>query len=101
MTASGAGGKSGVIAATGLTTQRLLLRPVRPSDTEAFFAFGSDREAMRYTHCHTDQRECGRRLAAFEWQRRRLGYAPWAVIARENGRLVGWGGVYLDPFDTR
>jgi len=65
------------------------------------FVFGGDRDAMRYTHCHTSVRECRRRLAAFEWQRRKRGYASWAVIAKPEGRLIGWGGVYLDPFDSR
>jgi len=81
-------------------TSRLLLRPVRPSDAEAFFAFTGDPVAMRYTHCHASLRECQRRLAGFEWQRRRSGYAPWAVVTKADGRLVGWGGVYVDPFDT-
>ena len=84
-----------------LETDRLLLRPMRPSDTEAFFAFGGDPDATRYTHRHTSLRECRRRLAAFEWQRRKLGYAPWAVVAKPDGRLVGWGGVYVDPFDAQ
>lgn len=84
---------------TGLDTPRLLLRPLRLSDTEAFFAFGGDPDAMRYTHCHTSVHECRRRLAAFEWQRRKQGYAPWVVIAKADDRVVGWGGVYLDPFD--
>ena len=84
---------------TRLDTPRLLLRPMRPSDTETFFAFGSDPDAMRFTHCHTSVRDCRRRLAAFEWQRRKRGYAPWAVIAKADGQLVGWGGVYVDPFD--
>lgn len=86
---------------SGLETARLLLRPMRTVDTVAFFAFGGDPDAMRYTHCHTSLHECRRRLAAFEWQRRKRGYAPWAVIAKTDGRLVGWGGVYLDPFDPR
>ena len=70
-------------------TARLILRPMRTSDTEAFFAFGGDPYAMRYTHRHTSLRECRRRLAAFERQRRKLGYAPWAVIAKADGQLVG------------
>ena len=54
---------------------------------------------MRFTHCHASLRECRRRLAAFEWQRRRSGIAPWAVLTRHDGRLVGWGGLYEDPFE--
>ena len=54
-----------------LTTARLLLRPPRPSDAASFFAFLGDPTAMRFTHCHASVRECRRRLAVFEWQRRR------------------------------
>lgn len=58
-----------------LETPRLLLRPVRPSDAEAFFAFLGDPDAMRFTHHHASLRECRRRLAVFEWRRRSEGYA--------------------------
>lgn len=34
-----------------------------------------------------------------EWRRRRDGCAPWGVVRRDNGRIVGWGGLYEDPFD--
>ena len=54
---------------------------------------------MRFTQRHASVRECRRRLAVFEWQRRRAGFAPWAVLTQSNGQLVGWGGLYEDPFD--
>lgn len=64
-------------------------------------AFLGDPAAMRFTHHHASLRECRRRLAAFEWQRRRTGYAAWAVITRTDQKVVGWGGLYDDPFDRR
>ena len=82
-----------------LETPRLQLRPPRPSDAGAFYAFMGDPDAMRFTHRHASLRECRRRLAGFEWQRRRVGYAAWAVVTKADARLVGWGGVYEDPFD--
>lgn len=82
-----------------LTTARLLLRPPRPSDAASFFAFTGNPTAMRFTHCHASLRECRRRLAGFEWQRRRAGFAPWAVLTRHDGQLVGWGGLFEDPFE--
>jgi len=54
---------------------------------------------MRFTHHHASLRECRRRLAAFEWRRRQRGYAPWAVVRKDDQQLVGWGGLYEDPFD--
>lgn len=82
-----------------LESARLLLRSVRTSDAERVFAFTGDPAAMRWTHRDASLHECRRRLAGFEWQRRRLGYAPWAAVAKADGTLVGWGGVYEDPFD--
>ncbi len=82
-----------------LDIPRLLLRPPRTRDAEALFSFLGDAEAMRFTHHDASLRECRRRLAAFEWTRRRRGYAPWAVVRKDGQHLVGWGGLYADPFE--
>lgn len=82
-----------------LDTSRLLLRRPHAKDAEAFFAFLGDAEAMRFTHHHVSLRERRRRLAAFEWKRRQQGYAPWAVVRKHDQQLLGWGGLYEDPFD--
>lgn len=74
-----------------LDTSRLLLRPPRASDAEAFFSFLGDAGAMRFSHHHATPRECRRRLVAFECQRRRRGYAPWAIVRKDDQQLVGWG----------
>ena len=86
---------------TGLETPRLILRPPLTSDTLAFFGFLGDADAMQFTQHHPTMRGCRRRLAAFEWQRRRIGYAPWAVVRKQDREVIGWGGVYVDPFDRR
>ena len=57
-------------------------------------------EAMRYTRCDASPRDCRRRVAVHEWRRRRDGYAPWTVMTKDDGRIVGWGSLYNDPFDT-
>jgi len=54
---------------------------------------------MRHTHAHDSLRDCRRRVAVHERQRRRVGCAPWTIIERANGHIVGWGGLYVDPFD--
>ena len=63
------------------------------------FEFLGDGIAMRHTHADGSLRECRRRVAVHEWRRRRNGYAPWTVVAKTNGRIIGWGGLYDDPFD--
>ena len=34
-----------------------------------------------------------------EWRRRRDGCAPWVAVRRDDGGIIGWGGLYEDPFD--
>ena len=54
---------------------------------------------MRHTHVDASLRDCRRRIAAHEWQRRRDGFGPWTVLTRADNRIIGWGGLYTDPFD--
>jgi [ribosomal protein S5]-alanine N-acetyltransferase len=53
---------------------------------------------MQYTHVDASVCECRRRIAAHERRKRRDGYGPWTVVTRAEGRIVGWGGLYNDPF---
>jgi [ribosomal protein S5]-alanine N-acetyltransferase len=50
-------------------------------------------------HCDASLRQCRRRIAVHERRRRSDGCAPWAVVTKTDGRVVGWGGLYNDPFD--
>jgi ribosomal-protein-alanine N-acetyltransferase len=82
-----------------LETARLMLRHPNLADVPALFAFLGDRTSMRYTHVDMSIRDCRRRVAAHERRRRQDGYAPWTVVSKADGRIVGWGGLYNDPFD--
>lgn len=80
-------------------TSRLILRRPSLADVPALFEFLGDAEAMQHTHVDASLRECRRRIAIHEWRRRHDGYAPWTIVAKSEGRIVGWGGLYDDPFD--
>lgn len=80
-------------------TPRLLLRPPRLADVPALFEFLGDRKAMLYTHTDPTLSACRRRVAVHERYRRHNGYAPWTIIGKEDNRIIGWGGLYDDPFD--
>lgn len=82
-----------------ILTSRLSLRPTKLSDAPALFAFLGDAEAMRHTSQFATLRACRRHVAGHEWQRRRLGCAPWTVRSRAEGAIIGWGGLFEDPFD--
>ena len=93
-----------VRAGAPIITDRLVLRPARlaardRSDVPALFAFLGDPEVMRHTDCLPTLQACRRHIVGHEWQRRRLGFAPWTVLDRADGRIIGWGGCFDDPFD--
>ncbi len=81
-------------------TLRLRLRRPRLSDAPGLLRFLGDAEAMRYTVKLADLRDCRRHIAGHECQRRDKGYGPWTVLERRSGAIIGFGGLYDDPFDV-
>ncbi len=81
-----------------IDTARLILRRPRLTDVADLFSFLGDADAMRYTPVDASLRACRRRIAVHEWRRRRDGYAPWTITTKPDGRIIGWGGLYDDPF---
>jgi ribosomal-protein-alanine N-acetyltransferase len=80
-------------------TPRLLLRRPRLADAPALFQFLGDVVAMQHTHADGSLEECRRRVAVHEWRRRHNGYAPWTIVTKSEDKIIGWGGLYDDPFD--
>jgi ribosomal-protein-alanine N-acetyltransferase len=84
---------------TMIVTERLILRCPRLADVPELFEFLGDPKAMQFTHVDRSFKECRRRVAVHEWRRRKDGYAPWTAELKESNRIIGWGGLYDDPFD--
>lgn len=79
-------------------TARLTLHRPRLADAAALFAFLGDAAAMAYTVHNPSLRAVRRRIAAHARQARRDGFGPW-TIRRQDGTVIGWGGLYTDPCD--
>jgi [ribosomal protein S5]-alanine N-acetyltransferase len=82
-----------------LETARLLLLRPRLADATDLLVFLGDADAMRYTHCLASLHACRRHIAGHEWQRRKRGYGPWTVREKRSERIIGFGGLYDDPFE--
>jgi ribosomal-protein-alanine N-acetyltransferase len=80
-------------------TCRLILRRPSLKDVPSLFEFMGDPNAMRHTSVDATIRSCRRRVAVHEWRRRHDGCAPWTILAKHNQEIIGWGGLYDDPFD--
>jgi hypothetical protein len=72
-----------------IETVRLTLCRPTLADMPALFEFLGDSTAMQHTRVHTSIRDCRRRVAAHERRRRQDGYAPWTVVNKADGRIVG------------
>jgi len=83
-----------------IETARLVLRRPTLADVPALFVFLGDSTSMQYTQVDASVRDCRRRVAAHEHRRRQDGYAPWTIASKGDGRIIGWGGLYKDPFDA-
>lgn len=82
-----------------IKTDRLILRKPCLTDIDGLFEFLGDPEAMAFTHTDATWRECRKRVLVHEWFRRKDSAAPWVVADRADGRVIGWGGLYQDPFE--
>jgi len=80
-----------------LYTERLILRPFTDSDVDALYAIQGDRDHMRHTFWAESRDACGAWLRQYESLREVDGFAPWTVVRRDDGRIIGWGGLNIDP----
>jgi RimJ/RimL family protein N-acetyltransferase len=85
-----------------LTTDRLRLRPFRPSDLEPYAAMQADPEVMRYLVMGrpVPRTEVWRTMASFlgQWALRR--YGMWACEKADDGVFIGSIGIF-EPLDWR
>ncbi len=80
-----------------LETERLLLRPFREGDIDAYAAMCADTEVMRYigSRLVLSRDDAWRQMAMFagHWQLR--GFGTWAVEERASGSFVGRVGLHF------
>jgi [ribosomal protein S5]-alanine N-acetyltransferase len=84
-----------------IRTARLLLSEPRSSDIAPLFRFMGDRMAMQFTQAINSLQACEHHVMTHEAQRAKIGCAPWVVREwqEQHAPIVGWGGLYDDPFD--
>ncbi len=82
-----------------IETQRLTLRRFQESDIDELFAIMGDGVAMQHTYIAKSLEECTQRLRTYASLESTLGYAPWTVILQSEAKIIGWGGLNIDPFD--
>ena len=80
-------------------TAHLLLRKFTDSDIDPLYEIQGNREYMRYTFCAESRDACEKWLRRYAESRRTNGFAPWTIELREEQRVIGWGGLNIDPGD--
>ncbi|MGD0165695.1 MAG: GNAT family N-acetyltransferase [Gaiellaceae bacterium] len=82
---------------TSIETKRLVLREFRDSDVDPLYEIQGDREHMRFTIWAPTCEACETKLRSYASSRERDGFAPWTILRRDDGRVIGWGGLNIDP----
>ena len=80
-----------------LKTTHLVLREFRDSDVDSLYEIQGNREHMRYTFWAESRAVCERWLRRYEDARWVNGFAPWTIVHRLEERVIGWGGLNIDP----
>lgn len=80
-------------------TKNLKLSRAHQADVPDLFSFLGNASAMAFTHVDLSAQDCRRRVMVHEYFRRRDGCAPWVVRESGTNRIIGWGGLYQDPFE--
>ena len=82
-----------------LETERMILLPYKQRNAEDLFRIQSDPEVSRYTIRANSLADAELRYAVNESRRKQDGFAPWVVRAKENEKVIGYGGLTIDSFD--
>lgn len=76
-------------------TDRLFLRPMDETDTDAVFAMRSDADVMRFIRpLQTEKRDAESwiNLVSSRWETEKIGFC--AVIEKASNRFIGWCGLW-------
>ena len=80
-------------------TERMLVRPLRESDFAALHLLCGDARVMQYVgnlQPYTpDQTRAVISQAQYYYQEH--GFGPWAIVEKESGRFIGYGGIEFLP----
>ncbi|CAO5184875.1 hypothetical protein FAIPA1_50020 [Frankia sp. AiPs1] len=89
--------KATLVTIPTLTTERLVMRPLRSSDVPGFVAIWSDPEFTRYIGGRCDPDSVWHAMAGNIGCWALSGVGPWAVVERASGDLVGRAGLWTEP----
>ena len=78
-----------------LETERLLLRPWRPEDFEAFATYLEDERWAKFIGGPCGRNEAWRRFAAIVGRWTLRGYGFWALEEKQTGDFVGSAGLWF------
>lgn len=76
-----------------IETERLILRPWRDHDLDAFAAMSADPEVMRHLDGPVDRGEATKIIERLKDAQVERGHCFWAAERRDCGELIGWCGL--------
>lgn len=76
-------------------TERFLLRELLPEDADALFELDADPEVHRYLGNNpvTEKKQIEEAISFIRQQYKDNGIGRWAIVDKETGEFIGWGGL--------
>jgi [ribosomal protein S5]-alanine N-acetyltransferase len=78
-------------------TARLTLREFADTDVDAIHEIQGDRQHMRFTFAAASRADTENWLRRYAESRAVNSFAPWTIVHRADSRIIGWGGLSIDP----
>ena len=80
-------------------TRHLVLREFKDADVDPLYEIQGNREYMRFTFYAQSREVCDKWLRHHAQGLRPNGFAPWTILLHAEERVIGWGGLNIDPDD--
>jgi [ribosomal protein S5]-alanine N-acetyltransferase len=78
-------------------TARLTLLEFADTDVDAIYEIQGDPQHMRFTFSAASREDSKNWLRRHARTRGVNGFAPWTIVHRADKRVIGWGGLDIDP----
>lgn len=83
-----------------LQTDRLILRPLRSDDLDAFAAMNADPEVMRYFPACLSRSETEALMIRMERHFARYGFGWWALESKDGAPFIGFAGLLCPALEA-
>jgi RimJ/RimL family protein N-acetyltransferase len=82
-----------------IESDRLIYKNIEENDIIPLFNIQNDPVNFKYTIWTDDLQKYRNKILSHELTRKQFQVSPWVIINKNESKIIGWGGLLVDPFD--